>query len=108
MHVKTPYCLGDEVIAFGDFCFTTHLTTESNLCVKKPEFLSWETAATTGIAYATAYHALIDRAGLTRDDTVLIHSACGGVGLAAINIAKFVGCTIVATAGTQVRDKLRS
>jgi len=96
----TDYCIGDEVIAFGDFCFTTHLTTESNLCFKKPNFMSWETAATVGIAYTTAYHSLIERAGLCSEDVVLIHSACGGVGLAAVNIAKMVGCKIIGTAGT--------
>ena len=97
----TEFSIGDEVIAFGDFCFTTHLITEATLCVSKPTTMSWETAATLGIAYITAYHALVQRGNLTKEDTILIHSACGGVGLAAINIAKMVGSTIIATAGTQ-------
>ena len=97
----TDFSVGDEVIAFGDFCFTTHLTTEATLCVHKPDSMPWETAATLGIAYITAYHALIERGGLSEGETVLIHSACGGVGLAAVNIAKMVGANIIATAGTK-------
>lgn len=49
----------------------------------------------------TSYAALVIRAGVQKGDTVLIHAAAGGVGLAAVQIAKAFGATVIATAGSQ-------
>ena len=61
------------------------------------------------LSYITAWYGLIDRAQLSPNDRVLIHNGTGGVGSAAIQIAKWIGAEIYATAGTaEKRDYLRS
>src|SRR5207244_1796919 len=79
------------------------------LAIHRPAGLSVEEAATIPIAFSTAYHALLDVARLSRGETVLIHGGAGGVGLAAIQIARQVGATVFATAGSpEKREYLRS
>ncbi len=66
----------------------------------KPPQLSFEEAATLPIAFLTASYALDHLAHLSAGERVLIHSATGGVGLAAVQLARRVGAEIFATAGT--------
>lgn len=65
-----------------------------------PEKTSFAEGAALGIPYATAYRALFHRAAARPGETVLIHGATGGVGLAAVQFAKAAGLTIFATGGT--------
>ncbi|CAH1230559.1 FASN [Branchiostoma lanceolatum] len=100
--------VGDEVIAFGDHCFASHVICDEHFVMAKPAHISWTDAAGFGVVYLTAYYALIERARLQEGQTVLIHSACGGVGQAAIQVAGMVGARVVCTAGTEEkRDYLR-
>ena len=70
--------------------------------------MSHPQAAALPAAYVTAWHALIVSARLRPGERVLVHSAAGGVGLAALNIARFVGAEVLATAGSEEkRDYLR-
>ncbi|XP_078579389.1 putative polyketide synthase 1 [Branchiostoma floridae x Branchiostoma japonicum] len=96
-HVK----VGDEVIAFGDHCFASHVDCHKRFVVKKPSNVTWAEAAGFSMVFMTAYYALVERAGLVRDQSVLIHSACGGVGQAAIQMARLVGARIFCTAGSE-------
>lgn len=66
-----------------------------------PENLSFQQGAAIGVAYATAHRALFHRAGARAGETVLIHGASGGVGLAAVQLAKAAGLTVFGTAGTE-------
>ncbi|MFG6101409.1 SDR family NAD(P)-dependent oxidoreductase [Leptothoe sp. EHU-05/26/07-4] len=91
--------VGDEVIAFGSACFSRFITTPAKLVVLKPKNLSLQEAATIPIAFTTAYYALIKMGRLCQGEKVLIHAASGGVGMAAVQIAKWVGAQIYATAG---------
>ncbi|MEH1787875.1 MAG: beta-ketoacyl synthase N-terminal-like domain-containing protein [Nostoc sp.] len=91
--------VGDEVIAFGDSCFNQFTTTPASLVALKPDHLSLEEAATIPVAFITAYYALIKLARLRQGEGVLIHAAAGGVGMAAVQIAQWVGAKIFATAG---------
>jgi NADPH:quinone reductase-like Zn-dependent oxidoreductase/acyl carrier protein len=101
--------IGDEVIAFGSSCFSQFITTSANLVAPKPKHLSLEEAATIPIAFATAYYSLIKMGRLCQGESVLIHSAGGGVGMAAVQIAQWVGAEIFATAGRpEKREFLRS
>ncbi|URD53862.1 type I polyketide synthase [Chroococcidiopsis sp. CCNUC1] len=101
--------IGDEAIAFGTSCFSPFITSKSSLVVPKPPSLTFEQAATIPIAFSTAYLALIHYGRLCSGETVLIHAAAGGVGMAAVQIAQSVGAKIIATAGTpEKRDYLRS
>jgi malonyl CoA-acyl carrier protein transacylase len=77
---------GDRVMAFGAGTLTTALTTFEPMCVKIPKALSFDEAATMAAVYVTVIHSLIDKAQLETGQSVLIHSACGGVGIAAIQV----------------------
>jgi NADPH:quinone reductase-like Zn-dependent oxidoreductase len=69
-------------------------------CVLYPENLSWEEAASIPLVFQTAWHMLLVRAELQPGEDVLILGAGSGVGTAAIQIAKFFGAKVIATAGT--------
>jgi acyl transferase domain-containing protein/acyl-CoA synthetase (AMP-forming)/AMP-acid ligase II/acyl carrier protein len=105
----TSFHVGDDVIAFSDGCFGSYATASASMVVPKPEGLTFRQAATIPAAFVTAYYALVRLANLTRGERVLIHSATGGVGLAAVQIARQAGAEIFATAGTEEkREYLRS
>jgi NADPH:quinone reductase len=70
-----------------------------------PAQLTFEQGAAVGIPYSTAYRALFQRAGGHAGETVLVHGATGGVGIAAVQLARAAGLTVIATGGT---DKGRS
>ena len=97
--------VGDEVIAFGKKCFASHAICDARLTTLKPQGLDWMESATIGVIFVTAYLALVERAHLQPSETVLIHSACGGVGLAAIQISKMMGANVICTAGTEEKRK---
>ena len=92
---------GDEVIAIAFDSLASHAITDARLLVKKPASLNFEEAASIPIAYVTAYYALHYLGRLQANERVLIHSATGGVGLAAVQLAKRAGAQIFATAGSE-------
>ncbi len=99
--------VGDEVLAVAPFSFSSHVTTRADLVALKPPQLSFEESATIPLAFLTAAYALEDLAHLSAGERVLIHSASGGVGLAALQLARRVGAEVFATAGTpEKRDFL--
>ncbi|MBI1357398.1 MAG: SDR family NAD(P)-dependent oxidoreductase [Acidobacteria bacterium] len=91
---------GDPVIAIAPYCFGTHVRTKATLVVPKPDALSFAEGAAIPVASLTAYYALVHQGRLRRGESVLIHSASGGTGLAAVHIAQHLGAEIFATAGT--------
>lgn len=97
---------GDPVLAFGPACFSTRILCAREWVVKLPEHLPPDWAAALPVAYFTAYYALVSLGRLSRSDTVLIHGGAGGVGLAAIAIAQMRGATVIATAGSPVKQTL--
>ncbi|BBZ28131.1 polyketide synthase [Mycolicibacterium madagascariense] len=100
----TDHAVGDRVGGLcADGCWGTYLTCAAGLAVPIPAGLSDADAAAMTTAHATAYYGLHDLAHLTSDDRVLIHSATGGVGQAAIAIARAAGAEIFATAGSESR-----
>ena len=96
----TEFAPGDRVVAFGASCFASHAITDAAAAVKLPESISFEAGATIPTTFFTAYYALEYLARLQRGERVLIHGAAGGVGMAAIQIARRCGAEIFATAGT--------
>ncbi len=101
--------VGDEVIVLAPFSFGPYVTTAARFVVAKPPHYSFEEAATLSVAFLTAHYALNYLGRLRKGERVLIHSATGGVGLAAIQLAKRAGAEIFATAGTEEkREFLRS
>lgn len=71
-----------------------------------PDDLSFAQGAAVNVAYVTAYRALFDRAGLKAGETVLIHGATGGVGLAAVQLAVAHGAIVLGTGGTEAGRSL--
>ncbi|KJX74689.1 type I polyketide synthase [Mycobacterium lepromatosis] len=100
--------VGQRVIAFGPGTFGTHLGTISDLVVPIPDTLSDKEAATFGVAYLTAWHCLCEVGRLSPGERVLIHSATGGVGMAAVSIAKMLGARIYTTAGSDAKRHMLS
>jgi polyketide synthase 5 len=103
----TDHKVGDHVAGLSaDGCWRTFLTCDARMAVTLPAGLSDRDAAAITTAYATAHYGLHDLAHLTAHDKVLIHSATGGVGQAAIAIARAAGAEIFATAGSDGRREL--
>ena len=92
---------GDEVVAFARHAFRSHVTTDARLAVRKPAHLGFEEAATIPLAFGTAYYALHHLARLQAGEKVLIHAASGGVGQAAMMLARRAGAEIFATVGSE-------
>lgn len=98
--------VGDRVVALHPGgCAATSTIVPAAVCAKIPEKLSFEDAATLPICYATAYQSLVKVGQLEEGQSVLIHSAAGGVGHAAVNIARMLGAEIFATVGSEEKVK---
>ncbi|KAJ6027291.1 uncharacterized protein N7446_004111 [Penicillium canescens] len=97
--------VGDKVALMGDGLLRTRRVVSGNYCVKIPAGLSLEDAATMLTVFATAIYSLIHVGCISKGKSVLIHSACGGVGLASIQICKLVGADIFATVGSEEKIK---
>ena len=95
------FAVGDEVVGgarLGGFAQFAVLTASG--LQKKPANLSWEQAAAYPAAYLTAYVALVCRAKLQAGETLLVHGAAGGVGLAACDLSRHLGAKIIATSAS--------
>ncbi|WP_093906469.1 type I polyketide synthase [Streptomyces sp. cf386] len=100
---------GDRVCAVGSVCLASHAVVPASAVVKVPDDLGFAEAATLPVAFLTVHYALHDLARLAPGETVLVHGAAGGVGLAALQYARLVGATVIATAGSPAkRDLLRA
>lgn len=97
---------GDRVVAVGLGTFRAVVTTKANCVSRVPPRLSLASAVTMPMAYLTAQHALLVKGELAAGDSILIHAAAGGVGMAAMRIASVVGATIYATAGSDAKRDL--
>lgn len=96
----TAFAEGDAVVLgarYGTFAEAIVVPVEA--VRRKPERLGFEEAAAYPAAYLTAYVALVRRAGLQAGETLLVHGASGGVGLAAVDLGKVLGATVIATTG---------
>jgi NADPH2:quinone reductase len=86
--------------------FATHVIAEAAQCLPLPDGFPHVDAAAFIMIYATSYHGLVDRAQLKAGETVLVLGAAGGVGTAAIQIAKAVGARVIAAASTDEKCAL--
>ncbi|MBX3670089.1 MAG: SDR family NAD(P)-dependent oxidoreductase [Rhodocyclaceae bacterium] len=91
---------GDAVMGFGSSCFASHVVTRADAVVPIPENWTFEAAATVPTVFFTVYYALKHLADLQPGERVLIHGGAGGVGIAAIQLARHLGAEIFATAGS--------
>ncbi|MEP0344515.1 SDR family NAD(P)-dependent oxidoreductase [Rhodopirellula bahusiensis] len=103
------FAIGDEVIAVAPGGFATHVLVNAALVAKAPEAIDLVDASAIPVAWLTADHAMNTCARLRNDESILIHAASGGVGLAAIEVAQELGVEVFATAGSDLkRDHVRS
>lgn len=102
------YAPGDLVVGFGPSSFGNRVVTQASAISLIPPEISLEAAATIPSTFFTVYYALHHLARLQPGEKVLIHGAAGGVGIAAIQLAKWIGAEIYVTAGSdEKRDFLR-
>ncbi|XP_021960609.1 mycolipanoate synthase [Folsomia candida] len=96
------YQIGDKVFGVHkqNVALSSHVITTENMVSKLPRLLTHEEASTLPTVGLTAYLCLHIVAKMKKDDTILIHTASGGDGLAAVQLANRVGANIIATAGS--------
>lgn len=97
----TDFNIGDAVVAgmrFGGLSQFVCVSAEG--LRKKPSNMSFAEAASYQVAYLTAYVALVRRGNLQPEQTLLVHGASGGVGMAAVDTGKLLGATVIATGGS--------
>jgi len=105
----TDVNVGDRVMAgliYG--AFAERIAVPASRVLQIPEGVSFETAAAFPVVYGTSYMALVDRAAVRAGDTVLVTAAAGGVGLAAVEIAKALGARVIGAAGSEEKRKVAS
>ncbi|WP_043811027.1 type I polyketide synthase [Allokutzneria albata] len=104
----TRFRPGEEVFGSAPGSFASHVIADENLISSVPEEIGPLGAATMPVALLSASYGLLHQAKLRAGETVLVHGAAGGVGLAALQCAAFVGAKVIATAGTEEkRDFLK-
>ncbi|MFG1611100.1 alcohol dehydrogenase catalytic domain-containing protein, partial [Actinoplanes sp. NPDC049265] len=99
---------GDRVFGLVEGGFGPIAIADQRTVTVIPEDWSFATAASIPVAFATAYYSLVDLAHLNAGESVLIHAATGGVGMAATQLAHHLGATIYATASTPKQHLLRA
>lgn len=100
----TGFAIGDAVVSGGRGGFAEYAILPAAILRKKPARLSFGEAAGYPVAYLTAYVALKRAADAQAGEWVLVHGAAGGVGLAAVDYAKILGCKVIAASASD--DKL--
>ena len=97
----TKYKIGQRVIAMtGHGAFAEIVKASEKKLIPLNDNVDFETASILPMVYGTSAHALIQRGKLKKGETLLVHGAAGGVGLAAVEIGKAMGARVIATAST--------
>ncbi|WP_307783659.1 SDR family NAD(P)-dependent oxidoreductase [Streptomyces spinoverrucosus] len=100
--------VGDKVACLAIGCYGSHARTRADRAIPLPDGMDFTEAATLPTVFLTVQHALDHLARLRPGESVLVHGAAGGVGLAALQYAQHIGAQVIATAGTSgKRDLLR-
>jgi acyl transferase domain-containing protein/NADPH:quinone reductase-like Zn-dependent oxidoreductase len=96
----TEHRIGDRVIAIAGGSFSNYAVTSAELVMPIPSQIGDEEAASLPIAFLTAYYGLHHLGGIRKGHRVLVHAAAGGVGMAAVQLAKWAGAEVFGTAGS--------
>ncbi|MDB1090459.1 zinc-binding dehydrogenase, partial [Streptomyces sp. ACA25] len=92
------FVVGDRVLGLFGGAMGTVAVADERLLVGVPVGWSFVEAAAVPIVFATAFYGLVDLGGVRAGESVLVHAAAGGVGMAAVQIARYVGAEVFATA----------
>lgn len=105
----TDWKVGDEVIAFSEArgAYAEFVVVPTTTIVRKPKVLTFEQASGIPTVAFAAYNALFDVAGVKRGQRVLVHGGAGGVGSAAVQLAKSRGAFVLATASERNHEFLK-
>lgn len=96
------FAVGDKVIVKARFgCYADEIVVAPDQLVALPQAFDYAQGATFLAAHGTAYHALVDRAQIKPGEILLVHGAGGGVGLAAVELGKVFGATVIAAASSE-------
>ncbi|WRT66213.1 uncharacterized protein IL334_003166 [Kwoniella shivajii] len=96
-----PYDHGDRVFGYAQGSYAEQVVVDWRTLLPIPDQLSFQEAATVPLTTTTSYAALVDRAQAQEGEWVLVHAGAGGVGLSACQIAKALGCKVIATASSE-------
>jgi NADPH2:quinone reductase len=103
----TAFKIGDAVVGGARIGgFAEYAVTPAAALRPKPERLSFAQASAYGAAYLTAYVSLVRRAQVQPGEWVLVHGAAGGVGLACVDLAKVLGCRVIAASASDEKLKI--
>ncbi|KAH8659903.1 hypothetical protein BX600DRAFT_399805 [Xylariales sp. PMI_506] len=99
--------VGDRAVslATGTTGLATHVQRPGGFTLRIPDDLSFEDAATMPCVYVTVLMGLLDKARLEKGQTLLIHAAAGGIGIAAIHVARWIGAEFYCTVGSEEKVK---
>ncbi|MBI6547454.1 polyketide synthase dehydratase domain-containing protein [Xenorhabdus sp. VLS] len=98
--------VGDRVMCAGHSCLAEHVVMPQHVVAPIPQTLGFQQAAGIPVALTTAWIALKHAANLKKGQRILIHSAAGGVGMAAMQIALYLGAEVWVTAGSEEKRRL--
>ncbi len=104
----TDFQPGDEVVAVTGSCLAEYVSVPADALVRKPSNVSFDQSMGAGVAGLTALQGLRDKAKLAPGQHVLINGASGGVGTAAIQVAKSMGAEVTAVCSTRNLEMVRS
>ncbi|MFJ6296247.1 SDR family NAD(P)-dependent oxidoreductase [Streptomyces griseoviridis] len=104
----TGFAPGDRVMGLVSGGFATHAVADARMVAPVPDGWTWTQAASVPVAFLTAYYGLRDLARLGAGESVLVHAAAGGVGMAAAQLARHWGADVYGTAGDHKRALLRA
>jgi NADPH:quinone reductase-like Zn-dependent oxidoreductase len=104
--IKSQLKPGDRVCCVAEGAYKTLARTHAAAVSKIPNDMSFSLAAAIPVVFCTAYYAIIHLANLKKDESILIHSGAGGVGQAAIQLAKMLKANIYVTVGNEEKKKL--
>ncbi|MFE6856448.1 type I polyketide synthase, partial [Streptomyces sp. NPDC057674] len=94
----TGTAVGDRVMGLMPDSFADTTVADARMIVRIPDGWTFQEAASVPVAFLTAYYALGDLAGVGRGERVLVHAGAGGVGMAAVQLARHLGAEVFATA----------
>ncbi|MFI8861328.1 SDR family NAD(P)-dependent oxidoreductase [Streptomyces prasinus] len=99
---------GDRVMGLAVGSFGTEVRADARIMTRIPDSLSYAEAATVPLTFLTAYHGLVDLGRLRAGEKILVHAAAGGVGMAAVQLARHLGAEVYGTASTGKWAALRA
>lgn len=101
----TPFKVGDRVCVFSPTAFSTYTKANAEHVARVPDEISLSHAAAVPTQFVTAWYAIHSAARMQKGESILIHSAAGGTGQAALQMAQLLGCDIFATVGSEEKKR---